>query len=89
MGFSILLLGSNIIDLVFLTQSFHTYIHFALASAAMTPEGGTNFPGASIPDLSKDIVKKAFEQDVFLPIFFWITDAFLVSDYILRVRRIY
>jgi hypothetical protein len=79
LAFSILLLAANVIDLVFLSQSFHNYVHFILAAAAMTPDGGTGFPGPSISILSEQIQVKAFEQDLFLPIFFWITDAFLVG----------
>jgi len=71
--FSTLLLIANIMALVFIAQSFHTYIHFLLASSAIQ-----DYMGPAIDDLSKEIQKRAFIQDLYLPIFLWVTDAFLL-----------
>ena len=82
MGFSTLLLAANIIQLAFFSESFHQYVRFAIAAAAATSTsntgGGTDFPGPSVDEIAAEIEWLAFAQDLFLPVFFWVTDAFLV-----------
>jgi len=78
MGFSVLLLAANIIELVFFSQSFHQYVRFALGAAAASASGNGGVPGPSVDEIGDEIEALAFAQDLFLPVFFWVTDAFLL-----------
>lgn len=79
--FTILLVVANVVSLVLLTQSYHTYIHFMLAAASSSTstDGIAVFLGPSIPELVQEVNQRAFAQELYLPIFFWLTDALLVS----------